>query len=150
MEIFVARQPILDHREVVFGYELLFRSGFDNFYTALNGDHATAMTLHNSFFTIGIETLTGGKRGFVNFTENLLLGDVATLFPKDLIGVEILETVNADNEIMAACRRLKEADYLVVLDDFVPSDSTIALLPWADIVKIDVLETEPEMSRSII
>jgi EAL and modified HD-GYP domain-containing signal transduction protein len=68
MEIFVARQPILDRRQMVVGYELLFRSGFDNFYTGSNGDHATAMTLHNSFFTIGIATLTGGKRGFVNFT----------------------------------------------------------------------------------
>ena len=31
---FIARQPIFDRREHVFGYELLFRSGLENRYTA--------------------------------------------------------------------------------------------------------------------
>ena len=150
MEIFVARQPIFDKQQNVFGYELLFRSGFDNFYTGLNGDHATAMTLHNSFLTIGLETLTGGKRGFVNFTKNLLLNDVATLFPKDLIAVEILEDVTPDEQLINACKRLKKSGYLIVLDDFVLTDQTRPLLVWADVVKIDVLETEAAESEALI
>jgi EAL and modified HD-GYP domain-containing signal transduction protein len=78
------------------------------------------------------------------------LGDVATLFPRELIGVEILETVTADPEVLEPCRHLKKAGYLIALDDFVPSESTLPLLRWADIVKIDVIETEREISRSII
>ena len=32
MEVFVARQPIFDLKKNVIAYELLFRSGLDNFY----------------------------------------------------------------------------------------------------------------------
>lgn len=32
MSVFVARQPIFNRRKKVVGYELLFRSGNDNFY----------------------------------------------------------------------------------------------------------------------
>ena len=31
MQSFIARQPIFDRKNKVFAYELLFRSGFDNF-----------------------------------------------------------------------------------------------------------------------
>ena len=36
--VFVARQPIFDHKLEVYGYELLFRSGRENHYAFDNGD----------------------------------------------------------------------------------------------------------------
>jgi hypothetical protein len=35
---FIARQPILDGAEHVYGYELLFRDGIENFFPALAAD----------------------------------------------------------------------------------------------------------------
>ena len=32
MEVFVARQPIFGRQQKVYAYELLFRSGLDNFF----------------------------------------------------------------------------------------------------------------------
>jgi len=40
MEVFVARQPIFDAKQTVYGYELLYRSGVQNFYTETDGDRA--------------------------------------------------------------------------------------------------------------
>ena len=34
MDTFLARQPIFDHRRRVFAYELLFRSGPENYFPA--------------------------------------------------------------------------------------------------------------------
>ena len=76
----MARQPIFDRKEKIFAYELLFRQGNENFYNSLDGDKATGDVISNSFLTIGMNTLTGGKRGFINFTANLLKNQIAYSF----------------------------------------------------------------------
>ena len=135
--VFVARQPIFGRDQNVFAYELLFRSGAENAYDATDPDASTLDVITNSLLDIGLDELTGRKRAFINFTRNLLLEDVMELLPKDLVTVEILEDIEPDQEVMAACRRLKDEGYLLALDDFVLADSGSAFLDLADIVKAD-------------
>ena len=95
MDVFVARQPIFDKRNNVYGYELLFRSSIDNFYdTSLDGDHTTSKVVTNSLLVIGLDTIAKGKRAFINFTKNLIVRGAPAVIPKDLIAVEVLETVD--------------------------------------------------------
>ena len=68
MPVFVARQPIFDKDKNVFAYELLFRSGLENYCDSLDGDESTLDVISNSFLVIGLDDLTDGKRGFINFT----------------------------------------------------------------------------------
>ncbi|MBL7141044.1 MAG: HDOD domain-containing protein [Planctomycetes bacterium] len=142
--VFVARQPIFHRAKNVHGYELLFRSGRENRYDGRDGDASTRDVIAASFVDIGLDELTGGQRGFVNFTRNLLLEDMADLLPPDLITVEILENVDPDEEIIRACQRLKDAGYTLALDDFVVADINHPLLDLADIVKVDFAATSPE------
>ena len=103
MEVFVARQPIFDRKQKVFAYELLFRSGFEqNFFDNSDGDASSKQVLTNSFLSIGMDTMTNGKKAFVNFTRKLLLDQVASIFPKDLMVVEILEDIEPDDEMVSA------------------------------------------------
>ena len=147
MDAFVARQPILDRQKKIFAYELLFRSGTDNFYQSVDGESATAQVVANSFWVIGLDALTGGKMGFINFTEQSLKDQTPTLIPNDKIAVEILETVEPEEEVIAACRNLKEAGYLLALDDFVYAEKFQPLLELADIIKVDFLISSlPEIS----
>lgn len=141
MDIFVARQPIFNRMQNLFGYELLFRESYDNNYRCSNGDQATIDVICNSFFAIGIDTITGGKRAFINFTENLLLQEIPLLLSKKSIVVEILETVNPTPEVIAACKKLKQAGYLIALDDFVFQPKFLPLLDITDIIKVDFLTT---------
>jgi len=150
MEIFVARQPIFDSKEKIFAYELLFRQGNHNFYNSLDGDQATVDVISNSFLTIGMDTLTGGKRGFINFTANLLKNKIAYSLPKELLGIEILENVEPDQDIILACKKLKEAGYLLVLDDFVFEPKFWPLIDLADIIKVDFLSTDAHERKSIL
>ena len=44
------------------------------------------------------------------------------LLPSHSTVVEVLEQVRPDPDVMAACQRLKEAGYLIALDDYVEKD----------------------------
>ncbi|HUU93930.1 MAG TPA: HDOD domain-containing protein [Phycisphaerae bacterium] len=147
--VFVARQPIFHRAKNVHGYELLFRSGRENRYDGTDGDACTLDVIAHSFATIGLDELTAGQRGFINFTRNLLLQDVVNLLPPDQVTVEVLENINPDEEVIAACRRLKDAGYTLALDDFVLTDPEHPLLDLADIVKIDFMATPLEEQKRV-
>ena len=70
--------------------------------------------------------------------------DLLTLLPPHRVVAEILETVEPEDRVVAACKRLKEAGYRIALDDFAPNDPRIPLVEFADIIKIDILATKPE------
>jgi c-di-GMP-related signal transduction protein len=134
---FVARQPILTADEKVFGYELLFRDGVENYFRESDADPASRHTLDTSL-QIGLETLCDGRRGFVNCTRDVLLKDYMTLLPSPLAVVEVLESVPPDDLVIAAILRLKQAGYLIALDDFVVDDPRTPLTEMADIIKVDL------------
>jgi c-di-GMP-related signal transduction protein len=137
---FVARQPILTTDEKVFGYELLFRDGIEDFFRSPDSDAASRSTLNTSML-LGLNVLCDGRRAFVNCTREILLKDYVTLLPSGQTVVEILETVPADELVVAACRRLKEAGYMIALDDFAVNDPRQALTDLADIIKVDLRAT---------
>ena len=58
---------------------------------------------------MGLDVLCNGGRAFVNCTRDMLLKDYVMLLPSSLTVVEILESVEPDDLVMAACQRLKES-----------------------------------------
>jgi EAL and modified HD-GYP domain-containing signal transduction protein len=145
---YVARQPILTANEAVFGYELLFRDGVTDYFSGSDGDAASRNTLDASIL-LGLDVLCDGRRAFINSTRDLLLNDYITLLPADRVVVEILEIVPPDEQVIAACRRLKQAGYMIALDDFVPGDPREPLTGLADIIKIDVKRSSLADSAAI-
>ncbi|HLP60561.1 MAG TPA: HDOD domain-containing protein [Candidatus Deferrimicrobium sp.] len=148
-EIFVARQPIFDIRRNVYAYELLFSKGFQDYASHIDGEYATLKVISNSLI-IGLNQLTGGKRAFINFNRHLLVGKVPQLFPKDLLGVEILEEIVPDTKVIGICKKMKEAGYLLILDDFIFIGEYRPLVHLADIIKIDFQGSTPGYRRSIL
>jgi EAL and modified HD-GYP domain-containing signal transduction protein len=144
MRVFVARQPIFDGRQRVVAYELLFRSGEANRYDpGVDGDLATARLLDGGLHTFGLEHLAGRAPVFINFTRSLLVGGTAALLPPSRAVVEVLETVEPDDEVLAACRSLKRQGYSLALDDFVFRPGHEPFVALADFVKVDFLATPP-------
>ena len=146
----MARQPIFDRKEKIFAYELLFRQDNQNCYNSVDEDRATEDVISKSFLSIGMDTLTGGKRGFINFTANLLKNRIAYSLPKEHLVIEILENVEPDQDIILACKQLKEAGYLLVLDDFVFKPKFWPLIDLADIIKVDFLSTDVHERSNIL
>lgn len=141
MSDFVARQPILNNKELVYGYELLFRSSLVNKFDAVDGE-AASRAVADHLMTLG-KTLTGGKLAFINCPAEFLVNDLAMLLPQKNTVIEVLETVAPTPDVIAACRRLKQAGYMIALDDFIPSPTTMPFIELADIIKVDFLASEP-------
>jgi c-di-GMP-related signal transduction protein len=146
---YVARQPIFTADEKVFGYELLFRDGVEDYFRETDADAASRKTLDTSQ-QIGLQTLCEGRRAFVNCTREVLLKDYVTLLPSAHTVVEVLESVPADDLVKAALQRLKQAGYLIALDDFVVDDARTPLVELADILKVDLQITTPEQRATLV
>ncbi len=144
---YVARQPILDREEKVFGYELLFRDGMENAFAG-DSDEASRATLDRSL-VMGLDVLCDGRSAFINCTRDTLIKGLITLLPSASTVVEVLETVPADPDVIAACQSLKERGYTIALDDFVANDSREKLADMADILKVDMKLTT-EAQRAVI
>ena len=140
-DVFVARQPILDVKQVVVGYELLFRSGIENACFGVSSTLASSRVIHDAVNVFGFETLGQGKKVFINVDRAVLLSDLLFALPPATTVVEILETIVPDLEVAAACRKLQQAGYTIALDDFANQPGWEALIRLADIVKIDFLST---------
>jgi c-di-GMP-related signal transduction protein len=146
---FVARQTILTTDETVFGYELLFRNGVEDFFCSPDVDAASRSTLNTSML-IGLDVLCDGRRAFINCTRDVLLKDYITLLPSAQVVIEVLESVPADELVAGACRRMKDAGYMIALDDFTVNDPREALIDLADIIKVDLRATSPAEGAAMV
>lgn len=147
---FVGRQPIFDQRQRVFAYELLFRSGSGNANLAGQGDEVSTAVMNNSLSVIGLDTLTGGKKAFVNMTRGLLLNGDYSVLPKEIAVIELLEDIMPDSQVIDACKQLKADGYTLALDDMVSADGYEPLLELADIVKVDFMGTTPAKRQQLV
>lgn len=135
----------------IYGYELLFRSGTENFFDINTDlDYASSRTIADSFLNFNINEVTGGSRAFMNFTGEVLLQDIATLIPKKSVVVELLENVKPTKEIVEAFKKLKDEGYVLALDDFEFSPEYQPLIDIADIIKIDFMNTNVFQRRKIV
>lgn len=140
-DVFIGRQPILDRRQELYAYELLFRSG-----AARNEAHvednlgATASVISHAFAELGIEQALGPYKGFINCDESLLLADMVELLPPDKIVLEVLETVEVTPQIIERCAELKARGFMLALDDFIGDQvKWQPLIELVDVVKVDLM-----------
>jgi c-di-GMP-related signal transduction protein len=151
MNIFVARQPILKKDQSIYGYELLFRNGMENWFSAANLDEASLAVIRNALLVLGPQQLTGGKKAFINFTRNLLISEVPSYLPQESSVIEILETVHVDEEVLAACQELKQKGYRLALDDYVwQGQKQNPLTEMVQVIKVDFLGTNPADRQVIV
>jgi len=150
MDFYIARQPIFNVKERLFGYELLYRGTEEFPLTAVSGERATTSLLSSTFLTEGVDIVSNSKPCFVNFTEDLLLRNIPASFPPARLIIEILEDVEPTREVIAACRTFSKAGYRIALDDFVYKKKLEPLIQLADIIKIDFRLTPVDTIRKTL
>ena len=138
-QLFLGRQPILDHEQQVVAYELLFRNGSRNFAEITDGFQATATVIANAFSELGVEAALGNCRGFINVDEAFLFSDMLELLPRHAVVLEILETVQPTPAVIERCIALKAAGFTLALDDVIQLEPEFAeLLALVEIIKVDI------------
>ncbi len=143
----VARQPIFDRKKKTVAFELLYRSiphNKNEFPKSQDGTLATLQVIQNSMLSMGVEKITGGKKGYINFTKKTILEKIPLALNPDYFVVEILEDIDAEPEIIKSIQILKERGFVIALDDFICRETNKDLINFANIIKVDVLNTPPE------
>lgn len=147
---FVARQPILDRSQDVYGYELLFRDDMTNAANITDHDVATSRVILNSFVDIGIDKLVGRHMAFINMPRNLLLNHHEFPFPNTQVGLEVLENIEIDDSLLTAVQELSARGFTIALDDFYFRQNSEALIELADIVKVDIQEHSRDSLEKLV
>lgn len=149
-QVFLARQPILDRQRHVYAYELLFRASPDTPTAEMASSVATARVITDAMIAFDLDTITHRRPAFINVTRDLLLAGIPTTLPAKRFVIELLEDIEADDDVVAACETLKRAGYQIALDDFQLTDRTAPLLALANFVKVDFLATADAAERQRI
>ena len=148
--VHVGRQPIYDGSGRVVAFELLFRGSRDSESSGRGDAAATVQVIINTFGEFGLTDIAGGLPCFVNLTREFLTGRLPLPFGPEQAVLEVLETVEVDDEVAAGVDRLVEQGYAIALDDFVRGSSHERLLKQASVVKLDLLGTSPEDLAEIV
>jgi EAL and modified HD-GYP domain-containing signal transduction protein len=144
---FVGRQPILDRQQQLYGYELLFRAGAEN---AFSGDSCSATRqMLDHVLVLGMDTVSPGGKAFLNCTREALVQRLVTILPAAQTVLEVLETVEVDDQVVAACEELSASGYEIALDDYQPGTTSDRLLGLADYIKLDLRVLAPERLRQV-
>jgi EAL and modified HD-GYP domain-containing signal transduction protein len=140
-DIFLAHQPIMDERQNIVAYELLFRSGNHGTSKVTDDMAASATVMLNTFSHFGAERIIGQHYGFINVNTEMLMSDMLELLPRDQIVLELLETVIPSIDVIQRCQQLRAMGFRMALDDFTYDPAFEPLLGLVDYVKLDLLTT---------
>jgi EAL and modified HD-GYP domain-containing signal transduction protein len=145
-ELFLGRQPILDRRQNLAGFELLFRSGHFNGAQVEDDVFASATVINHAFSELGVEEVLGRHPGFINLTAPLIMSEVIELLPKNKVVLEILETTRHRATRSAANPQAHGFTRARRLHGFDPAFPCKIV----DIVKVDVQHMDPvTLSRTL-
>ncbi|MCU0975128.1 MAG: HDOD domain-containing protein [Steroidobacteraceae bacterium] len=132
----IARQPIFDLEERLYGYELLYRRGTAAETT--DGDEMTARVMVGALAGTDLELLSAQRPVFINATRTLLMGDLLRLLAPQRVILEILENVEPDPSLLARLADLAARGYRFALDDVLDLEPRRPFLDFVEIIKVDV------------
>ncbi len=143
-DFFLARQPILDRKQELVAYELLFRNTLVNEAHITSDLSATAAVIEHTS-QLGMEKVIGDAQGFINVDAAVLMSDIFQFLPRDRVVLEIIETMTVTPQILDRIKQLVNDGFVFALDDVITdSEDVKKLLPWVETVKFDLRDMSPE------
>jgi EAL and modified HD-GYP domain-containing signal transduction protein len=136
----VARQPILDRDGGLLAYELLFRGSNSERAAVFDDEMATSTVIIDGLFDVGLAELVGNNVAYVNVSRDFLLNVRPLPLPPQRVVLELLEDQVVDQPLLDVLEELAGEGFRIALDDFRLTHATERLLPYASIIKVDVLE----------
>ena len=135
--VVVARQAILDRREEVIGFEVLYRPLASDSVLP-SAEVATSQVVVQALADIGLERLTGDQHAYINVSADLLLHERPLPLPPHRVILEVLEDQRVDAGLIEVLHELIGAGFTIALDDFQLGAGADDLLELASVVKLDV------------
>ena len=142
---FIGRQPILDRNLMLYGHELLFRSGPSNHFSG-DLDDATRSVIDSWLLLM---PFASPGTIFINCTRETLVSGITSLLPPACTVLEILDDIPADEEVLTKCRSMRAAGYRFAMHDFTGREFYLPFLEIADFIKVDFTKVTAATRKSI-
>ncbi|WP_421734222.1 EAL domain-containing protein [Cellulomonas sp.] len=135
----IARQPIWTADGRLFGNEFLYRSrdGLPAQVDRWRSDRQDVATASVLDVLFGDGPPVATSFAFVNVTRSFLVDDRPLPAHAGRLVLEVVESVVADDDVLEGLQRLRARGYRIAIDDFSAAPDQVAMMPYADFVKID-------------
>ncbi len=138
LDILMARQPIYDDHNRLFGYELLFRNADGLSAEVFGGEKATSQVVVNLCASISVQFDTFQQPLFINITADFLDSESFLPVSPEAVILELVHDTVVTDSLLLKLAELSKRGYRFALDGFHPEKTDIALFPYLDHVKVDV------------
>ena len=137
-EFFLGRQPVLDRKQALFGYELLFRNAPVGPALVTSKLSATAAVIAHAA-QLGMEKVIGDGLAFVNVDGDVIMSDIFAFLPRERVVLEIDEALILTQDLQARMSELASDGFTFALKIVTATQSQLQqLLPLVQYVKVDM------------
>ena len=150
--VYIARQPILDRKQNIFGYELLARAdATSQTAPARHTVESDTTFLFNALSNFATEQLFGDKLAFINCILEDLSGEHLEMVFPERIALEVPRVPGDDPTVIAAAAEklagLRGRDFRIAAGAFVATGPYALWLPYVNFVKFDVQSGNPALAQ---
>ena len=134
---FLARQPLLDRNQALFGYELLFRGSAQGGESIDSGLSASSSVIHHAA-QLGLPRAIGDATAFLNIDRDGLMSDIFAFLPRERTVLELVRSVEPDDAVIERMRMLAGHGFRFAAEASAHGLALPRLLPVIDFVKMDL------------
>lgn len=147
METHIVRQPILDKKQKLAAYELVYYQDASTLYN--QRDAHVANTIIAFFGAVDAGGFFEGKDCFLTFTPNLLMKDIPRIFDEKKLVIQIEENILVNPDAKAILSKYKRNGYRIAALGFEFNKRYLDLLPDIDIIKVDFSNPDSESIEAL-
>jgi len=137
---YLARQPLLDRNQALFGYELLFRARAEGNADIDSGLAASAGVLAHAA-QLGLPRAVGDACAFLNVDTDVLMSDIFAFLPRERTVLELTASVEATDAVLWRLAELAGHGFRFAAEASSHGNRLGRLLPLLDFVKVDLRAT---------
>ena len=141
----LSRQPILDVKEELVGYELTLQAT-----PAISAASRAAALVCAAYAELGIRSALGRNTAFLRVDLDFLHGEAIEALPNEAVVLELVLDNAPDEQTLARCHTLRDRHYSLALADYQGLDErSRPLLTLVDVVKIDARARDDAALREL-
>lgn len=148
-QAYIGRQPILNAKQDIIGYELLFRHDEDD---SVKGDdlRSCAKVLVNTLSDMGAQWLLGNKIAFIKVNTDALNSEFLELLPPKRTVLEVLDSVVFDDVLLKRIKELRTQGFQIALNNYVEKPELVPVLALVDYIKLDIRQYEVAAAAKMV
>ncbi|MEX1057116.1 MAG: HDOD domain-containing protein [Natronospirillum sp.] len=140
----LAAQPIYDRENRIDAVELLYRNDTQQSAMEVGEQTATSELLFNLCAAVTDEYQYYHVPAFINVSADFLQSGAFLPIDPDRVVIELVERIDPTPEVIAAVKAWHKKGFRFALDDFEFTPAWAPLLPYADVIKVDILNESYE------